>query len=100
MKLNETCKGLVFKAYINAYVNRAGDYVHTERIRLMRKQSCKCNRCQIQFDVYLESLGCSLFPIIDEPLVDQALYGLVVVNESRDYETGIVDNYDFKFIPL
>ena len=32
--------------------------------------------------------------------VDDGLYELTVVNESRDWETGIVDDWDVQLIPI
>ena len=98
--MNNECKGLVFRAYVTDYVNRYGEFIHTERLRLMKRQSCRCQSCQIQFDCYLESINIGLMPIIDDPLIDKGLYGLKIVNESRDWETGVIDDYDYKFIHI
>jgi hypothetical protein len=38
------------------------------------------------------------FPEFEKGIVDQALYRLDIVREHRDWETGIVDDYDFGFI--
>jgi hypothetical protein len=48
-------------------------------------------------DSFNEHISCDCHPIVDE-IRHGALYDLRVTNISRDWETGIVDDYDFEFV--
>ena len=41
-----------------------------------------------------------MFPrIVNLPTCADGLYVIVTCNESRDYETGLVDDYDYQLVP-
>ena len=51
---------------------------------------------------YLHEFACDIdgnLPIIQN-IKDQALYKLKIVNMSRDWETGYVDEFDLEFVEL
>jgi hypothetical protein len=39
-------------------------------------------------------------PDIQVVTLHEALYRLIITNESRDYETGHIDDYDHEFIKI
>ena len=50
-------------------------------------------------DMYLGSADLVLPTIINLYDVEDGIYELITVNESRDWETGYIDSYDMKLIP-
>lgn len=93
------CTGLVFRAHANHYIDYGGSYVFKQGLKLLKRKSCKCQKCQVLLDTFQESVSNCIFPILPI-LVDGNLYGLRVINESRDWETGIIDDYDLEYYSL
>jgi hypothetical protein len=93
------CKGLVFRARPSSYISSRGDLVYQERMVLMKRMSCAgCPACWWMWDDLSDFMSICEFPEFEKGIVDQALYRLDIVREHRDWETGIVDDYDFGFI--
>jgi len=94
------CKGLIFRAHVNGFVNMRGQYIYKESMTLLKRQSCPgcedgpCDR--YLWDDLLEDVSGGTFPIIKD-IVNDALYKLIIVNKSIDWETGTVDEYDLEF---
>ena len=64
---------------------------------LLKRKSCKgCESCGWMQESLGECIWADALPIIDDPEPD-ALYMLIITNESRDYETGHIDDYDHEF---
>ena len=95
------CKGRIYRGRINAYVSN-GKYVYQESMSFLKRESCKgCDKCNFLED-YLHEFACDIdgnLPIIKN-IKDQALYKLKIVNMSRDWETGYVDEFDLEFVEL
>jgi len=93
------CKGLIFRGKRNAFISGRGDYVYTERMALLKRKSCKgCERCGYMMEELEEFLSNDYLPIIPTHLENGQLYKLTVTNISKDWETGIVDDWDLEFI--
>lgn len=93
----KACIGKVYRGRRNSFVNKKGEYVYQERMLPLKKQSCPgCKHCDYLFDELYDGLS---LPIIDN-IEDGALYRLKVVNESMDWETGIIDDYDLQFVKI
>jgi len=95
------CKGKIFRGKVNMFLNAKGHYVYQERMIPLKRKSCPgCEYCNYLLDDMLpEFINCGPSPIIQN-IVDHALYRLSVVNESRDYETGIIDCWDLEFVKI
>ena len=40
------CKGRVYRAVVNHYINKRGDIIHNNRLNLLKRKSCKgCGDC-------------------------------------------------------
>jgi hypothetical protein len=89
------CKGHVFKAHVSSYSTRRGVYFKTSLIK-MKKLSCKgCEHCDWINDVFDEINND--WPLIGiENVINGGLYRIVACNESKDWESGMVDSYDLK----
>ena len=91
------CKGLIYRASVNSYISDDGDYVHTERMRLLKRKSCKgCPQCGWYIDDINTGLSIGVLPYI-ENIENSGLYKLSVIITGKDMETGIVDDWDIVF---
>lgn len=89
----ETCKGLFFRGVVNKHW--FGDkYRITKELRLLKRKSCRsCEYCGYLTDELNQDV------IVIEPEVEHgALYELKVTNVSRDWESGIVDDWSLEFV--
>ena len=93
----KVCQGTIYRAdvYQGKTSRGIGFYV---RLNEIKKYSCKgCETCGWQND-YLQEVNKD-WPILDlENAVHGKLYRLTTVNESKDWETGYVDEFDLKII--
>ena len=99
-KPKHICKGLVFRGFHSMFV--AGDMTiqRKEGIRLLKRKSCQgCPECEFNYwmmDNIREevSMGSLIMPEIHHG----ELYTVRVINETRDWETGIVDSWETEVI--
>ena len=90
--------GLVFKCNISQYFDKRGNYCKTVRMNKAQRLSCKCEKCLTLEASFHESFGYDVFPILDEnSLVHGAYYSIRTTNIHTDWESGIVDDYDFEY---
>ena len=94
------CKGLTFRGYSSVYTSSKSRGVEKrEGIKLLKKKSCPgCEKCSWLLDDIPESIACKT--LILPEIEHGALYSLRVTNESRDYESGYVDDYDLEFYKI
>ena len=94
------CKGRIYRARVSAFIDNRGDYVYRERMVLLKRKSCiGCEECGCLDDMLSEFLSNETPPIIMH-IEDGALYSLRVVNESRDWESGMIDDWDMEFVKI
>jgi len=92
------CKGKVYRASVNTFVNPKGDIVHKESFRFLRRSSCGgCEKCSYLDDDLHEELACGHFEVPAD-VKHGALYRLATTNVGYDYETGICDSWDTELI--
>ena len=92
------CNGMVFRGRLNAFVNSKWEYVYQERMLPLKRKSCPgCEQCGYLDEYLHEFTSMGTLPII-ENIEHGAIYSLQVVNQSREWETGIVDDWDIEFI--
>jgi hypothetical protein len=91
------CKGSVFRANVQHFRTSQG-FGFTVRLNKMKKLSCPgCDKCAWQHDYFAEV--CNDWSIRGiESAEDKKLYTIETCNESRDYETGYIDSWDFKLV--
>ena len=94
----DDCKGLFFRGYRNFYSQ--GIDVHLKQgVKFLKRKSCPgCRRCHYFHSEMNEMLqsDCVLLPDIE----DGALYSVHVINESRDWESGCIDSWDYEFFKI
>ena len=94
------CKGKIYRGIQNAYIGSKGEYVYQERMIPLKRKSCPgCKKCGYLQDAINDELFNESFPIIND-IQDQALYELQIVNESRDYESGMIDDWEIEFVKV
>ena len=94
------CKGIIYRGRVNAYINDKGKYVYQESMTPLKRLSCNgCDKCGWIHEAISEGIGNERLPIIDN-IQDNALYEVAVENESRDWETGYIDDYDLVLVPF
>lgn len=92
--MTDSCKGLFFRCEDTQYVSGTV-YGQKMLMRLLKRKSCPgCEYCSFLWDD-LRELN---WPALIKPDVKSgAIYQLKVINISRDFETGYVDDYDVVF---
>ena len=101
MNINEeVCKGLVYRLSINRFINKRRQIIYKEIMTPLKRESCPgCKYCGWLKDTLLEFIAMGDDILIEE-LEHNAKYYLTTTNESRDFETGIIDDYDLIFKKL
>lgn len=91
----------IVRVITNTYINSRGELVIQKTIRQMRSLS-KAPNGYLAFEgelseVGTDAIGTSLVGV--EDLLD-GLYRMVVAFEGRDWETGYVEEVEYKFEPI
>jgi len=94
----DQCKGLVFRGYSNTFYSN-GRIERKEGIKLLKRMSCSgCSCCGWILDYINESIDCDC--IIFPDIQDGQLYSIRMINMSRDWETGYIDDFDLEIYQL
>lgn len=96
--VKNTCKGLTFRGYNNKF--QSGKHIGNHQgIKLLKRKSCPgCQHCEFYFYNMQEMIDTDT--IIWPEIEHGKLYSIRVVNISKDWETGIVDDYDYEIFKL
>lgn len=96
------CKGLVFRYSENTFLSvEKGIYQTQARFKVLKRKSCNgCEFCGYLLETLSEDLAAEHNPILPQNPSSNKLYGLRVINESTDFETGYVDSFDMEFYEL
>lgn len=97
----EHCKGIYFRGFYNQYY-QDGKFEIKQGIKLLKRKSCPgCNKCGFILD-NLQELSCVEGSIIlpKYGIEHGKLYSVIVTNESRDWESGVVDDWDLEIIKV
>lgn len=90
------CKGLFFRGYSSVYY-RNGIIKRTDELRLLKRMSCPgCDKCGWVLDTLSECTDNIIIPAIK----NGKIYSIHSINESRDWETRIIDSYDLEFFEV
>jgi hypothetical protein len=92
------CKGLIFRGYRNAYAQGA-EYHIKKGFRLLKRKSCPgCAKCGFFSDDINEMIDSNGLIIPD--IENGALYSIRVTNIGTDWESGLVDSWDYEFFKV
>ena len=93
-----SCKGLIFRGYHNEFFDPVKNHLGIkEGFKLLKRKSCSgCNNCVWIFDIMLDMVysGGIIYP--EGRVKDKGLYKIKTINGSRDFETGIIDDFQFE----
>lgn len=108
MNPKPTCQGLFFRGYKNTFWSD-GRYETKQGMRLLKRKSCKgWEECD-SYNKETDDMKCDYWllddmrdmidieGIIMPEVEDGALYVLRMTNVETDWETGIVDGWDYEF---
>ena len=92
------CKGKIYRARVNKFVNSKGEYIYQERMIPLKRKSCSgCDACAFLDEQLHESISNDISIIIKD-IKHDALYSLEITNTYRDYITGMLEDWDLEFI--
>ena len=98
---NSICKGKIYKAKINNFINAKGEYINQIRMVPLKRKSCPgCQYCSNLIDNLLEISDMYETSDILSNIEHGRLYSLTIVNQTRDFETGIIDDWDVEFVEI
>lgn len=93
------CRGLVFRLRKNVYWD-GNSYNENTQMYLLKKKSCTDENCfscmALREELHKRACDSNYRPIINMH-VPGGLYELQVTNISRDWESGVVDDWDLEF---
>jgi len=91
------CLGTFYRAYNTFFLGKDGILYDNWKYKLLKRISCPgCKNC-IPYETFQEALATDTF-MRPEHLVHMGTYQLSIVNQSRDWETGIIDDYDVTLV--
>lgn len=100
IEINATneCKGLIFRGYVTHYIGV--DYTtlnERKGLKLLKRKSCNgCEGCGNRLEMIGEYLNDGLIDF--SPVEDGKLYRIAIVNIVRDWETGIIDEWEYEIV--
>lgn len=68
-----------------------------KRLRILRRQCSGHNFLEEEISQVGADEAMAMIINLDE--CDDGVYEVITVNESRDWESGIIDSYEFKLVP-
>lgn len=96
----QSCKGLIYRAYIESYMGKRGEVVRKVSFKPMKRLSCAgCGQCGYTLDDLQEGLEERDNVEGFDNAKDGELYKLRVVIDGYDYESGIADDWHVEFVP-
>lgn len=97
----DVCSGLIFRCRINRFINKRGEYVETIRMIPLKRKSCSgCDQCGWLMEFLSEDISHEIGSPIAGNIEDNALYQYTVTYSSRDWESGIVDDFECGFVKI
>ena len=91
------CPGIVYKARLSTYIEKGGGYVETMKLVPNKTKSCEgCDNCPCLEDALCDLIDSDRPPDLSK-VEDGKFYYLIIINESTDWETGIVDDWELGF---
>lgn len=103
LDINKSCKGIIYKAEVSLFQTKRG-IGYTIRLNEAKKLSCPgCSICNFKrgYDSGLSEIDVDDWPIIGiENVKNGKYYTLETINQHRDYETGIIDDWDLALVEV
>ena len=95
----EECRGRIYRFRVSQYVDGRGVFVRREKFVPMKRLSCPgCDRCFWVDECEVRDMHNEMYTVWSDCLQVGDLVELSVTNVSRDWETGIVDDWDYEFV--
>lgn len=100
-KTGPPCKGLLFRCREETYTQSNGAVVFRQVFTPLKRMSCPgCQDCGWLLDELQEAISDKYMhgPVVEDAIVTGGLYRLDTINQSRDWETGVIDAWDLAFV--
>ena len=98
-KTESNCKGLFFRGYHSLFYSN-DRFEKKQGIKFLKRKSCAgCENCGWLIDEAKELIANESGFIMPD-IINGALYALKVTNESRDWESGLIDEYDIEIVQI
>lgn len=91
---------LVVRITTEYYRDKSNNPNFRRKIKLMKKMSTQGIISHIDYDIENSSVESFINSIVNFRDVDDGLYELKVINETHDFETGIIDGWDWKLFKI
>lgn len=94
----ENCKGVIYKADVQHCKTERG-ILYSIRLNKLKRMSCPgCNQC-VYIEDDINEIGPGRSQIKNIEMVEHGkLYTIEVCDISRDYETGIIDDWNLEVV--
>ena len=97
---NNLCVGRIYKCKINTFINKKGEVIYQKRMLPQKRMSCGgCEHCSWLLDEIKNFIDEDILTKIQDP-IDGQYYRLEIVNQIKDWETGIIDEYEIAFVKM
>ena len=94
------CKGLVYRARVDSFLKRGGEYVDRRGLTLLVRKSCRtCEECLSLLDMFKDYIN-EGHCVNTNHLEDMSAYRLTITNIIKDWELGVVIDYNIEFIKV
>ncbi|MFA5355284.1 MAG: hypothetical protein WC302_00900 [Candidatus Paceibacterota bacterium] len=91
------CQGIFFRGSVSKYYSGLKIAYHQE-LKLLKRKSCSgCPECAWIWDDLAMSMDNFIWPKV---IKHGALYSIRITNKHRDWESGIVDDYDIEILEV
>jgi len=98
---NTKCKGLFYRYTTSNFLGSSGSFVFKQEFRPLKRLSCRednCAQCLSKHELLNEwDIGSIIVP---DDIESGTIVKLEITNIHTDWESGIVDDYDFEFIKV
>ena len=102
VKTQNQCKGATFRGYASTFYDSINQRVERkEGIRILKSKSCPgCQFCAFISDQLPDMIDSKSLIFPKGGIISGKLYSIRVINESRDYESGMIDDWDFEIFEI
>lgn len=99
MENKKECKGVVFRAEVSSYRTSKKGIGMTLKLNPLKRKSCPgCDQCGWIDDLFLDFTAEDIIGFTE--IEDKGLYTIGVINEHRDWESGLIDDFDLMVVRL
>jgi hypothetical protein len=97
----KNCIGKLFRGYHSMFLCDGTHFGYREGIKLLKRKSCPgCDHCFWMEDELYERANDGDVILPKGGIKQGALYRIEIANVSKDWESGIIDEWDLKIVEV